>query len=149
MAWLGALGCAAPTEPKPPHTTDTTDSATSTTTTTTGTTTTGTTGTVLPDCPTLGTQDAMGQVTAPELVEISGVAASRQNPGVLWDDGWHNIKIIRKTADASIEVYFDDMTKPSMKTLDRTFLTGRIGLGSFDNAGNWDNIRIWGKKVDK
>ena len=40
---------------------------------------------VLPaECPQAGTYEVLGQVTDPDLVELSGVAHSRQNPGVLW-----------------------------------------------------------------
>lgn len=40
---------------------------------------------VLPaQCPEGGQQQQLGQIASPRLTEISGVAASRQNPGVLW-----------------------------------------------------------------
>jgi hypothetical protein len=69
-------------------------------------------------------------------------------PGTDWDDQWHHVKIVRKTEDGTIEVYFDDMDKPVMTAKDKTFAWGSVGIGSFDDTGDWDSIRLCGKKVD-
>jgi hypothetical protein len=68
--------------------------------------------------------------------------------GLVWGDGWHKVRIVRKVADGTIEVYFDDMTKPIMRAKDKTFTWGRIGVGSFDDIGNYDDIVIRGVKVE-
>jgi hypothetical protein len=44
-----------------------------------------------------------------------------------------------------IEVYFDDFDFPIIKAVDKTFLFGRIGVGSFDDIGGFDNIKVIGK----
>lgn len=62
-----------------------------------------------------------------------------------WDDGWHTIKVVRNTADGTIEIYFDDMQKPHMKAVDKTFGKGRVGIGSFDDMDDFDNIKLYGK----
>lgn len=72
-----------------------------------------------------------------------------ETPGVPWDDAWHQVKIVRRTADGTIEVYFDDMEKPMMIALDKTFTWGQVGLGSFDDNGNWDDFKLHGVKVEK
>ena len=41
---------------------------------------------------------------------------------------------MRKVADGTIEIYFDDMKKPLMTANDKTFAWGQIGLGTFDDA---------------
>jgi hypothetical protein len=69
--------------------------------------------------------------------------------GTPWDDGWHRVKIVRTVADGKIEVYFDDMNKPIMTATDKTFTWGRVGIGSFDDSGNWTDISLRGVKVDK
>jgi len=74
---------------------------------------------------------------------------TNKSPGIPWDDGWHDVKIVRDTASGKIEIYFDDMQKPVMVANDKTFTTGRIGLGSFDDNGNWDDLKLYGKKVEK
>jgi len=70
-------------------------------------------------------------------------------PGIPWDDQWHQVKVVRKVDDGTIEVYFDDMEKPNMVANDKTFTWGQIGLGSFDNHGLFDDIRLYGEKVEK
>ncbi len=72
-----------------------------------------------------------------------------QSPGVPWDEKWHHVKVVRRTADGTIEVYFDDMRKPIMTATDKTFLWGRVGLGSFDDHGNWDDVKLYGVKVER
>jgi hypothetical protein len=69
--------------------------------------------------------------------------------GTPWTDSWHTVKLVRKVGDGTIEVYFDDMTKPVMTAQDRTFTWGAVGIGSFDDTGNWRDIRIDGVKVEK
>ncbi|MFH1920017.1 MAG: hypothetical protein ABIP48_09050 [Planctomycetota bacterium] len=72
-----------------------------------------------------------------------------ETPGVPWDDEWHQVKIVRRTADGTIEIYFDDMKKPMMVAQDKTFTWGQVGLGSFDDNGNWDDFKLHGVKVEK
>jgi len=72
-----------------------------------------------------------------------------KTPGVPWDDEWHNVKIVRRTADGTIEIYFDDMNKPMMVASDKTFTWGQVGLGSFDDNGNWDDFKLHGVKVKR
>lgn len=65
--------------------------------------------------------------------------------GTPWDDRWHTVRIIRRTGDGSIAVYFDDMERPVMKAQDKRFLFGRIGLGSFDDTSAWDDLQLRGR----
>lgn len=60
-----------------------------------------------------------------------------------WDDQWHDVKVVRDTESGVIEIYFDDMDTPHMKCVDKTFGKGRIGIGSFDDVNDFDNIRIY------
>jgi hypothetical protein len=64
--------------------------------------------------------------------------------GTNWDDNWHTVKVIRKPSDGTIEIYFDDMQKPVMTASDKTFAYGRIGLGTFDDTADWDDITLRG-----
>ena len=70
-------------------------------------------------------------------------------PGTPWDDQWHDVKILRNVNDGTIEVYFDDMAKPVMTAKDTTFIWGRVGVGSFDDTGDWDDFTLRGARVDK
>lgn len=64
--------------------------------------------------------------------------------GVDWGTGYHDVRVVRDTASGSIEVFFDDMTKPIMRAVDKTFGPGGIGFGTFDDTGNIDDVMIWG-----
>lgn len=70
-----------------------------------------------------------------------------KSPGIPWDDKWHRVKIVRRTADGTIAIYFDDMKKPVMTAVDKTFTSGRVGIGSFDDNGNWDDFKLCGKRA--
>jgi hypothetical protein len=68
----------------------------------------------------------------------------KEAKGTPWTDGWHKVKVIRHASDGDIEVYFDDMDKPFMTAHDNTFKWGRVGLGTFDDHGNWDDFELRG-----
>ncbi|MFO0878443.1 MAG: hypothetical protein U0840_13980 [Gemmataceae bacterium] len=70
-------------------------------------------------------------------------------PGTPWTDGWHRVKLVRKVKDGTVEVYFDDMKKPIMTASDTTFSWGQIGVGSFDDTGDWRTVQIRGVRVEK
>lgn len=64
---------------------------------------------------------------------------------VAWDDKWHTVKVVRDSTAGSIEVFFDDMKKPHLTATDKTFGKGRIGIGSFDDMNDFDDVRLFGK----
>jgi len=59
-----------------------------------------------------------------------------------WDDQWHNVRVIRDVESGAIEIYFDDMQTLHMRVNDKRFITGRIGIGSFDDMNEFDDIVI-------
>ncbi len=74
--------------------------------------------------------------------------ATETNDGNQWlENHYHTIQIIRDTQTGRIEVFFDDLTTPVITANDTTFISGKIGLGSFDDAGQFDNLKLWGKTV--
>ncbi|MEW4925563.1 hypothetical protein [Algibacter sp. 2305UL17-15] len=62
-------------------------------------------------------------------------------------DSWHKVRIEREVASGSIKVYFDESKTPIMEATDVHFTEGRIGIGSFDDTGKFDNIKIWSNDV--
>lgn len=62
-------------------------------------------------------------------------------------DSWHKVRIEREVASGSIKVYFDDNKTPIMEATDVHFIEGHIGIGSFDDTGKFDNIKIWSNNV--
>lgn len=71
----------------------------------------------------------------------------KESKGTPWTDKWHTLKISRRAAAGTIEVYFDDMTTPMMTARDTTFPWGQVGLGTFDDSGNWDDFKLVGVKA--
>ena len=70
-----------------------------------------------------------------------------RNEGVKWNDQWHVIRVVRK--GKTMEVFYDGGEKPVLTAEDGRFGPGRIGLGSFDDTGRFDDVRLWGAKVEK
>jgi hypothetical protein len=69
--------------------------------------------------------------------------------GTPWTDGWHDVKVVRRVDDGVIEVYFDDMEEPLMTARDKTFTCGQVGLGTFDDHGNFDDIELCGQPLPR
>lgn len=84
-------------------------------------------------------------VNEKDRVKIS----TKTTAGTPWNDEWHHARILRTVADGKIEVYFDDMTTPVMTAVDKTFTSGQIGIGSFDDTGRFDNLVLRGIRAEK
>jgi hypothetical protein len=69
--------------------------------------------------------------------------------GTDWTDDWHHARVVRKVEAGTIQVFFDDMEKPVMTAVDKTFAWGQVGIGTFDDTGNFDDVIVYGKKVDR
>jgi hypothetical protein len=75
--------------------------------------------------------------------------STQTTSGTPWNDEWHHARIVRDVDSGRIEVYFDDMQTPAMVSVDKTFTRGQIGLGSFDDTGNFDDVRLYGIKAQR
>ena len=69
---------------------------------------------------------------------------SNKSPGIPWTDGWHQVKVRHDSETGLMQVYFDDMQNPVLTATDTTFSSGQIGLGTFDDSGNFDDIELRG-----
>lgn len=72
--------------------------------------------------------------------------AKTRTEGTRWDDKWHTVRLVRDVKKGTIEVFFDDRAEPIMTAVDHRFKWGRIGVGSFDDTGRYDDVRLWGQK---
>lgn len=73
--------------------------------------------------------------------------AKERTEGTDWkNDYFHTVRITRDTRAGLIRVYFDDLTSPIMIAEDKTFPNGAIGLGAFDDTGQFDDVKVWGNK---
>ncbi len=68
---------------------------------------------------------------------------------VAWDDQWHTVKVVRDSEEGTIEIYFDNMETPHMTVVDKTFDKGQVGLGSFDDMNDFDDVRLYGLKTTR
>jgi len=73
--------------------------------------------------------------------------SAKTTEGTPWDNEWHHARIVRKVESGLIEVFFDDMHTPAMTAVDKTFTWGQVGIGSFDDTGNFDDVRLYGVKI--
>jgi dienelactone hydrolase len=70
--------------------------------------------------------------------------ARERTSGLEWGDAWRRIRLRREAASGKIEVYVDDFSKPILSAVDTTFPSGRVGIGSFDDTGDFDEVRLRG-----
>lgn len=59
-----------------------------------------------------------------------------------WDDEWHNVLVRRNIETGAIDIYFDNMDEPHMSVIDKTFGAGRVGIGSFDDLNEFDDLTV-------
>jgi hypothetical protein len=69
---------------------------------------------------------------------IAGLEATPALP----DRSWHNVRIVRNARTGSIQVFLDKQPQPKFFVIDRTFTCGQIGLGSFDETGDFAQFRL-------
>ncbi|MGH9617299.1 MAG: hypothetical protein ACRD28_11205 [Acidobacteriaceae bacterium] len=69
---------------------------------------------------------------------IAGLDATPALP----DHNWHHVRIVRNVNTGSIKIYMDNETKPRFSVIDRTFTCGQVGLGSFDETGDFASFRL-------
>ncbi len=85
----------------------------------------------------------IGLVNGTDRIKINVEAAGGSRAG-LTDEEWHTFKITRNAGSGETEVFLDDMIHPILTAVDTTFLSGRIGVGSFDDTGLFDDLVLRG-----
>ncbi len=74
--------------------------------------------------------------------EAPRLALTQNKKRTPWDDEWHQVRLVRDADRGSIDVYFDDMKTPHMHANDKRFKSGRIGIGSFDDMNEFDDVVV-------
>jgi hypothetical protein len=69
---------------------------------------------------------------------IAGLEASPALP----DRSWHDVRIVRNVSSGLIQVFVDQETAPRFSVIDHTFTSGQVGVGSFDETGDFANFRL-------
>jgi hypothetical protein len=69
------------------------------------------------------------------------IAGTQAQPA-LPDTKWHTIRVVRNARTGLIEVFSDVQKKPLFSVVDHHFTCGQIGLGSFDETGDFADLKI-------
>jgi hypothetical protein len=69
---------------------------------------------------------------------IAGLDASPALP----DLSWHDVRIVRDVRSGSIQVFVDKEPTPRFSVVDHTFTSGQVGIGSFDETGDFAHFRL-------
>ena len=72
---------------------------------------------------------------------IAGLEADPMLP----DTNWHKVRVERDVASGSIRVFVDAELQPRFSVVDKTFKCGQIGLGSFDETGDYTDFQLSSK----
>ncbi|HZE34682.1 MAG TPA: PQQ-dependent sugar dehydrogenase [Actinoallomurus sp.] len=72
---------------------------------------------------------------------------SRGATPAITDGRWHHVQVVRHADTGEIAVYLDHAKNPLMTAVDKTFTSGRVGFGSFDNIGRVRNFEVTGTEV--
>ncbi len=54
----------------------------------------------------------------------------------------NRVRVERETTSGAIRVFFDGDSTPMLTAVDRTFTSGRVGVGSFDETGEFKNLQV-------
>ncbi|NOR14854.1 MAG: hypothetical protein GQ544_04040 [Candidatus Aminicenantes bacterium] len=91
-----------------------------------------------------GFHNIIGLVDGKDRVKIN-----HEEPGEsvfrLKNRKYHDFKVTYSALTGEIKAYMDDMNTPILTAKDTTLGHGRIGIGSFDDTGSFDDIILWGK----
>jgi hypothetical protein len=59
------------------------------------------------------------------------------------DQAWHHVRLERDATGAgTIRVFFDDLAEPILQATDTTLTSGRVGVGSFDETGEFRQVQV-------
>jgi hypothetical protein len=67
-------------------------------------------------------------------------------PPQLKDREWHRVRVERDGATGRIEVFVDGAEQPALRATDLSLPAGRVGLGSFDDTGEFRRFSVSGYK---
>ena len=93
--------------------------------------------------------DSNGQ-THNVIVKVDGAQrqaiTTEKRPEPRLTDGWHVVRVVHH-ADGRIAVYMDDMQAPLLTAQDSRYAQGAVGLGTFDDPAQFDDVTVSGQVV--
>ncbi|RAK38456.1 glucose/sorbosone dehydrogenase [Actinoplanes lutulentus] len=79
-----------------------------------------------------------------ERIDYQWNGRSRGANPAITDTAWHKVKVKHLPATGEIAVYVDGNKDPVFTAGDKTFASGRVGFGSFDNVGRARDFKVVG-----
>lgn len=67
-----------------------------------------------------------------------------KTPAQLVDQDWHDVRVVRDGSTGAIQVFTNGGKTPVMEATDKTWPTGQVGVGSFDDTGEFRRIVVTG-----
>ncbi|MDZ7262479.1 MAG: exo-alpha-sialidase [candidate division KSB1 bacterium] len=86
----------------------------------------------------------IGLVNGRDRVKINQEPPGQSLPRLV-DQKFHHFKVSYDARTGQIKAYLDDMTNPILTAQDTTLTHGLVGVGSFDDTGSFDDIKLWGE----
>lgn len=81
-----------------------------------------------------------------ERVRIS----SPQGPAAFPASGrWYHVKLTHSAKSGAVQVTVDGKAIPALHAVDLSLTSGKVGLGSFDETGDFKNVRISGSSQEE
>jgi hypothetical protein len=80
------------------------------------------------------------RVNGGDRERIAGVGARPALP----DENWRRVRVVRHVDSGELKLFLDDDAEPRFEATDRTHAFGLVGVGSFDNTGEFDDLRLQG-----
>jgi hypothetical protein len=71
--------------------------------------------------------------------------SSLDGPDTLTAERWYKVRLVHDGRTGKVQVFVDGETSPSFQADDVNLRSGRIGLGSFFDTGEFRNVRIEGE----
>jgi hypothetical protein len=75
--------------------------------------------------------------------------AGAEAPPSLPDMNWHDVHIERNARTGSIALFLNGSKTPQFSVVDRTFTCGQVGLGSFDETGDFADFQLRSKDAQR
>jgi len=83
-------------------------------------------------------------VNGKDRVKINNEPVGQSIPR-LKDTEFHDFKVSYNAETGEIKAYLDDISTSILTAIDKTLGHGLVGVGSFDDTGSFDDIKLWGK----
>ena len=64
----------------------------------------------------------------------------------LKDQNWHHVRLERDGSSGKINVYVDDSATPVFSSVDTTIRSGKVGLGSLNDIGEFRDVVVTGSR---